>query len=81
MTVDVLIFGPAAAAANTDRAPVSVREPATVRDVLTAIAAQHPGLAFALDGARLAVNQSLASPDTPVQPGDELALISLLGGG
>jgi len=81
MTTQVLVFGAAGAAVNADRVVVRVEEPATVRGVLEALRDQHPGLAFAVAAARLAVNQAFAGPDTPVTAADEIALISLVGGG
>lgn len=80
MRHDVLLFGPAARLVGRDRITVDARGPA-VRDVLAAIAAGHPDLAPALGAARLAVNHALATPDTEIGPGDEVALIALLGGG
>lgn len=86
MTLDLLIFGPAAAAAGADR--VSVRVPdepagATAAAVLRAAADQHPALAdlAASRGARLAINHEFAAPHDRVRPGDELALIAMVSGG
>lgn len=81
MKLDVLIFGPAAQAACASRVHVDVPDGATAGEVLRALAAQHPALAFAADAGRIAVNQSLAEPKTPVHPTDECALIALVGGG
>lgn len=81
MTVEVLIFGAAAAAAQAKRVIVEITDSATADEVLAALAEQHPELRFATVGARLAVNQSFATHRTPVLYGDELALISLVGGG
>ncbi len=86
--LEVLLFGPAAHAAQASRVPVAVvvspHEHASgpaVRDVLGALGEQHPALRAALSGARLAVNHAFVTPETRVAPGDELALISLVGGG
>lgn len=79
--VDVLIFGAAALGAKTDRVRVCIRDGAIAEEVLGALAEQHPGLGSALVGARLAVNAAFAKPGTPVRSEDELALISLVGGG
>jgi len=88
MQVEVLLFGPAAMAAGADRVTVSMPErptggtdSATARDITAALIEQHPALRFALSAPRLAVNQKFASPDTVVRPGDEVALITLVGGG
>lgn len=81
VTIDVLVFGAAHVCAKSDRVSVRIAQPATAADVLAALAAQHPQLAFTLSAARLAVNQSLAQPRTAVCALDELALISMVGGG
>lgn len=83
MTLDVLIFGPAAAAAGADRVRVRIsgESPVTVADVLRATVEQHPSLRAASFGARLAVNHAFAEADVPVEAGDELALIAMVSGG
>jgi molybdopterin converting factor small subunit len=87
MEYEVLIFGRAAKAAGGDRVRVTISPRrgeagrATAGEVLSAMAEQFPQLEFALLGARLAVNHSFAGAETPVGPGDELALISLVAGG
>jgi len=83
VTLDILIFGAAATAAKSDRVSVELRQAgtATVRDVLAALGMQHPELGFALPGARLALNHAFVAPDALVSAGDEVALISLVGGG
>lgn len=86
----MLIFGGAALAAKTDRVTVDVGPAPTVREVLKALHAQHPSLKLALpppESGRLAVNQAFARGDHPIKPGlpadggDEVALITLVGGG
>jgi molybdopterin synthase catalytic subunit len=52
-----------------------------VRDVNQALAAKHPSKAAFFQSARLAVNHAFAAPSSPVQQGDEVALIELVGGG
>lgn len=79
--LDVLIFGSAAVAAGRDRVSVHVADTARVADVVVALAEQHPTLRFALAPARVAVNHAFAAPTSPVAPGDEVALITLVGGG
>jgi len=81
MTIEVLIFGAAAAAAKGDRVVVRLEPPATARGVLEAIGVQHPGLRFAVSSGRLAVNHAFAHADAVITSKDELALISLVGGG
>ena len=84
MEVAVLLFGAAATREKSDRVTVVVGAEPTVRDVLTALHEQHPDLRFALPSAeagRLAVNQSFARGEHPIRAGDEVALITLVGGG
>lgn len=84
MEVEVLLFGAAATSKNTDRVRVQVSGEPTVQDVLRALHSQHPDLRFALPPAetgRLAVNQSFARGDHPVKAGDEVVLVTLVGGG
>lgn len=84
MQVEVLIFGGAALTAKADSVTVAVGEAPTVRDVLAALHKQHPALKFALpppESGRLAVNQAFAKGDHAVKQDDEVALITLVGGG
>lgn len=84
MEIDVLLFGAAAASEKSDRVTVVVGAEPTVRAVLAALREQRPDLRFALPPAetgRLAVNQVFASGEHPIRPGDEVALITLVGGG
>lgn len=86
MQVEVLLFGPAAMAAKADRVVVTLTATAgathaTVREVAAALVEQHPTLGIALAAPRLAVNQKFASPQDVIRPGDEVALITLVGGG
>lgn len=78
------LFGAAATREKADRVIVVVGAEPTVKDVLRALHEQHPDLRFALppaDTGRLAVNQSFARGDHPVKAGDEVALVTLVGGG
>lgn len=81
MTVEILLFGAAAAAVKAERIPVTLPVAATVRDVLDALTVQYAPLRPMLQSARIAVNHGFAKPETPIRPGDEVALISLVGGG
>ncbi len=84
MEVAVLLFGAAATREKSDRVTVIVGVEPTVQDVLRALHEQHPDLRFALpsaDTGRLAVNQSFAKGEHPIRAGDEVALVTLVGGG
>ena len=56
-------------------------EPVTVGAVRRALAGQVPALADSLAGSRLAVDLEYAAEDLVIAPGQELALIGLVGGG
>jgi molybdopterin converting factor small subunit len=79
--VEVLLFGPAARVAGARSVQVRVHASATASDVLRSLPQQHPEIAFALPGSRLAVNHAFAGADTIIRRGDELALIAMVSGG
>ncbi len=81
LTIHVLLFGNARIHAQSDRVTLTLPAPATARSVLVELAIQLPQFASTSTSARLAVNQAFASDETPVHQGDEVALISLVGGG
>ncbi|MSR29682.1 MAG: MoaD/ThiS family protein [Phycisphaerales bacterium] len=81
MQIQVLVFGVLASTVGDRKVVVKVASPATAADVLSALAAQHPSLQFALPAARLAVNSAFASSGLAVTESDEIALIALVGGG
>jgi len=67
--------------AGQEAVPVQLVEPATVRDLLEALARDHAALADALPSALIAVNKQYAFADTAVQAGDEVALFPPVSGG
>lgn len=83
MTLNVLLFGPYAEAA--DRESVDVTLPAeaacTAGQVLESLAEQQPNLRGMLSAAVLAVNCQCVRPEHPVGEEDELAVIGLVSGG
>ncbi len=87
MQLEVLVFGQVATTIAADRIRIEVAASAdehassTVHAVLAALDEQHPEIRFALPAARIAVNHAFATADTRVTARDELALISLVGGG
>ena len=60
---------------------ISLPQAATVADAIEVICGKHPELRKHLSTARWAVNFEFASPQTILQPGDELALIPPVQGG
>ncbi len=81
MTLQILLFGGAAAAANSDRAVVRVPDRCTASEALAALRESHPGLQPFVEAGRLAVNHAFAGPDFAIRESDEVALISLVSGG
>jgi molybdopterin converting factor small subunit len=82
MSIEVLLFGPAAEAAKTDRLPVPIEAaPVTCVELRQQLAAQVPALSKYLPSSRFAVNHSFVSDTHAIQPGDEVALIGLVSGG
>ncbi len=78
---EVLLFGPAREAGGGGRVAVRVEGPATAARVLAALERSHPELGPLLPRARVAVNRRYVDADSPVEPGDEIAVIPPVGGG
>lgn len=82
MELEIRLFATLKDRAGSNRIRVELPErPATAADVLLAVAAGYPALAAALPSALVAVNRAFAGPDTPVRPGDEVALFPPVSGG
>ena len=84
--VSVLLFARLREMVGTSSLSVSVGVPAgggapTAGDVWSALCAEHPRLAGASGGLRVAVNEAYASWDTPVGEGDTVAFIPPVAGG
>lgn len=60
---------------------IDIPAPATVQDVLSVLCAVHPVLSQYLNFTRVALNAEYVSSDTPVQDGDEVALLPPVSGG
>lgn len=82
MTLRVRLFAVLRERAGSDSIEVELEDGATVGDALEQLAAAPP-LAGLLERmpVRMAVNRAYASPDTPLGPDDELALIPPVSGG
>ncbi len=78
----IKLFGPPALALGVGEVVVEVAgaDP-TVADLRTRLGEAAPALAPFLPAARFAVNQAFAGATHPVQPADEIALITLVSGG
>ncbi|MCP4356464.1 MAG: hypothetical protein GY796_00400 [Chloroflexi bacterium] len=60
---------------------VMVDEPATVQQVLTAVAQTYPELAATVASSVVAVNKAFAGEDTAVTPSDKIAIFPPVSGG
>lgn len=81
MKLQIRLFATLKDRAGRDRIEVSLDEPATVQTLLAVITAVHPSLAPILPTALVAVNKNFAAADTPIAPGDEVALFPPVSGG
>jgi molybdopterin converting factor subunit 1 len=81
VTVRVRLFARYAELAGTDVLEVELPPPATVADVVARVRAATPGAAALPPQPLVAVNLRHARPDTPVAPGDEVAVLPPLSGG
>lgn len=81
MEVEVRLFATLKDRAGQERVSVTVGEPATVATMRDALAETYPSLASSLPMALVAVNQDFASPETPLEAGDEVALFPPVSGG
>ncbi len=78
----VLVFGPQAHTAGTDRLHIQgILFPVSAGELMTEIAATYPDLAASLGVSRIAINHEFATPDSSIAYGDEVALVGLISGG
>ncbi len=81
MDVRVRFFATLRDAAGTEECWLALASGARGVEAKTTLAARHPRLAGLVEYARLAINQEYQPWDTPLQDGDELALIPPVSGG
>lgn len=81
MELSIRLFATLKDRAGSGAISVNVSEPATVADVLTAVAGSYPVLAPALGSVIVAVNHAFAGETTAVVPGDEVAMFPPVSGG
>lgn len=67
--------------AGRETVAITVDEPATVGDLLSALESSYPSLAPSLPTALVAVNKEFAFAETVLSPGDEVALFPPVSGG
>ena len=81
MKVTVKLFAAAKQRAGTDAVEVELPHSATVANLRTALAEQHPNLASLLPHARLAINSDYASDQAVIPAAAEIAIIPPVSGG
>lgn len=81
MELEIRLFATLKDRAGKPRIRITLPEPATVQQLLVAIAAAYPALAESLPTTLVSVNQAFASPETAVTPQDEIALFPPVSGG
>lgn len=80
-TVKIKFFGAAADLTGTREVEMSVREGATLRDLWTDLADQHPEIVPMKDSLAYAINDEYARWTDTVEPGDEIAVLPPVSGG
>jgi MoaE-MoaD fusion protein len=80
-TVTVRLFAGLAELAGVRQTTVDLGEGLTAGDVYALLSRQHSGIAGFAGSVMFARNQEYVSADTPLAPGDELALIPPVSGG
>lgn len=81
MELEIRLFATLKDRAGQERIQIQLAEPADVRRLREVIAARYPQLASSLPTALVAVNKAFALPETPVEPGDEIAIFPPVSGG
>jgi molybdopterin synthase catalytic subunit len=81
MVIEIRLFATLKDRAERNRIEVSLKQPATVEDLLAATAQAYPSLAPALPTVIVAVNKVYAVPTTALHADDEVALFPPVSGG
>ena len=81
MHLVVRLFATLRDRAKTNQVVVELADDATVGALRDQVAADYPALAAALPTCLVAVNREFAFADTPLHPGDEVALFPPVSGG
>ncbi len=80
-TITVRLFARLSELAGVRQTTVDLGEGLTAGDVYTLLAQRHPALGGFGESVMYARNQEYVPPETPLAPGDELALIPPVSGG
>jgi molybdopterin converting factor subunit 1 len=81
VTIEIRYFARCRELAGIDRESYQFSETVTLADVRAEIRVRHPDLLPYLKATRLALNQEFTTDDTPVNDGDDIALIPPVSGG
>lgn len=81
MRLGVRLFAAFRERAGTSLVEVDVPDGASAGAIMDAVVAAAPGLAGAIAAARPVMNQEFVDRETPVRPGDEVALLPPVSGG
>jgi molybdopterin synthase catalytic subunit len=81
LTITILLFAGLAEKANQREIQLTLPEQATVRDLLQAVAEQHPALSPLLGSCFVSINHEYAAHDRLIQATDEIALLPPVSGG
>ncbi|MEX2562428.1 MAG: molybdenum cofactor biosynthesis protein MoaE [Nitriliruptoraceae bacterium] len=81
VTIQVRLFGGLAELAGSRSVAIELVEPATVADLVEAIASTFPALRDSLDRCKVAVDLEVAASTTTVGPDNEVALLPPVAGG
>lgn len=81
MHVRVLFFGMLKDLVGKSEDSIDLQDGASVRDLLAQYGSKFPRFKQSLDSLAVAVNQKYASPDTRLEPSDEIALLPPVSGG
>ena len=81
MKISVKLFAAAKQRAGSDAVQVELPPPATVAQLRSALAEQHPSLASLLPHARFAINSDYAADQAAIPAAAEIAIIPPVSGG
>jgi MoaE-MoaD fusion protein len=81
MELKIKLFATLKDYAGQDTIQVKVPNPATVQNLLTAVAEAYPALQPSLSTTLVSVNKAFAFPETEIHDGDEIALFPPVSGG
>jgi len=79
--VHVLLFAAARDLVGARSVALPAAEATTAAAALAALVARHPALGDYTAALRVAINGAYATPDDPIVPGDEVAIIPPVAGG